>query len=128
MPLLPGMAIYRALFQLVNEPTSALGPGAVDMLGAAMIGLGLAAGVTLGEFIAAPLRRGTRQRAHVPGVFLRRGHRPLPASTAANQAANQAADQAADQAVDDAEAGVTSEPVVTSGQADRPLSASASSS
>ena len=128
VPLLPGMAIYRALFQLVNEPTSALGPGAVDMLGAAMIGLGLAAGVTLGEFLAAPLRRGTRQRAHVPGVFLRRGHRPLPASTAANRAADQAVDPAANQAMDDAEAGVTSEPVVTSGQAGRPLSASGSSS
>jgi uncharacterized membrane protein YjjB (DUF3815 family) len=87
VPLLPGMAIYRALFQLVNEPTSALGPGAVDMLGAAMIGLGLAAGVTLGEFLAAPLRRGTRQRAHVPGVFLRRSHRPHRAATAAEAGA-----------------------------------------
>ncbi|MGV8966434.1 MAG: threonine/serine ThrE exporter family protein [Cellulomonas sp.] len=90
VPLLPGMAIYRALFQLVNEPTSALGPGAVDMLGAAMIGLGLAAGVTLGEFLAAPLRRGTRRRAHVPGNFLRLAHHPHRAATAAIQAAHDA--------------------------------------
>lgn len=62
VPLLPGLAIYRALFQLINEPTAGLGSGAVGLLGAALIGLGLAAGVTLGEFLAAPLRRGTRRR------------------------------------------------------------------
>ena len=76
VPLLPGLAIYGALFQLVNEPTAALGPGAVALLGAAMVGLGLAAGVTLGEFLAAPLRRGTRRLRHPPAAFLRRTRRP----------------------------------------------------
>lgn len=59
VPLLPGLAIYRALFQLVNEsPTSGgVGPGAIGLLSAAMVGLGLAAGVTLGEFLAASLSR-----------------------------------------------------------------------
>ncbi len=58
VPLLPGLAIYRALFQLVNNPAEAggLGPGVVGLVGAAMIGLALAAGVTLGELLAAPLR------------------------------------------------------------------------
>lgn len=58
VPLLPGLAIYRALFQLVNEPAQGggLGPGLVGLVGAAMIGLALAAGVTLGELLAAPLR------------------------------------------------------------------------
>lgn len=114
VPLLPGMAIYRALFQLVNEPTSALGPGAVDMLGAAMIGLSLAAGVTLGEFLGAPLRRGTRQRPHVPGVFVRRAH-PLPHAATAEATAEVAAGEvAADAAADVAvEAEATAEAVLS---------------
>lgn len=62
VPLLPGLAIYRALFQLVSEPEAGLGAGAAGLLGAAMVGLGLAAGVTLGEFLAAPLRLGTLRR------------------------------------------------------------------
>lgn len=62
LPLLPGLAIYRAMFQLVNEPSSAVGPGAAGLVGAVMIGLGLAAGVTLGEFLAAPLHKGTAWR------------------------------------------------------------------
>ncbi len=62
LPLLPGLAIYRAMFQLVSTPSSAVGPGAAGLVGAAMIGLGLAAGVTLGEFLAAPLHRGTAWR------------------------------------------------------------------
>ncbi|MCL3862390.1 threonine/serine exporter ThrE family protein [Actinotalea sp. K2] len=57
VPLLPGLAIYRGLYDLVNEPTGGLGPGAAGLLGAAMVGLGLAGGVTLGEYLAAPLRR-----------------------------------------------------------------------
>ena len=79
VPLLPGLAIYKALSQLVNEPSAVLGPGAVDLIGAAMIGLGLAAGVTLGEFLAAPLRRGSHRRPrHTPAVFLRRTGRAQP--------------------------------------------------
>lgn len=119
VPLLPGMAIYRALFQLVNEPSSALGPGAVDMLGAAMIGLALAAGVTLGEFLGAPLRRGTRQRPHVPGAFLRRAHRPHRAATAELEAA---AAEAAEESEIAASAGIESTtsgaPALTTAAAD----------
>lgn len=59
VPLLPGLAIYRALFVLVNEQGGFL-EGATGLLGAAMVGLGLAGGVTLGEFLAAPLRRARR--------------------------------------------------------------------
>ncbi|HEY8717191.1 threonine/serine exporter family protein [Pengzhenrongella sp.] len=62
VPLLPGLAIYRALFQLVNEPQTGLSPGVAGLLGAAMSGVALAAGVTLGEFFAAPLRRGAHRR------------------------------------------------------------------
>lgn len=68
VPLLPGLAIYRAMYQLVDEVDP--GAGAAGMLGAVMIGLGLAAGVTLGEFLATPLRheidrweRGVRRRS-----------------------------------------------------------------
>ena len=60
--LIPVDSEHSALFQLINESTQGLGPGAAGLLGAAMVGLGLAAGVTLGEFLAAPLRRGTRHR------------------------------------------------------------------
>lgn len=56
VPLLPGLAIYRGLFLLVDD-SSSLGSGAQALLGAASIGLALAAGVTLGELLAAPFRR-----------------------------------------------------------------------
>ncbi|WP_250446542.1 threonine/serine exporter ThrE family protein [Actinotalea sp. C106] len=62
VPLLPGLAVYRGMFQIVNDPQAGLIIGATVLLGAAMIGLGLAAGVTLGEFLASPLRLGTRNR------------------------------------------------------------------
>jgi len=56
VPLLPGLAIYHGLYLLVDD-SSSLAEGAQVLLGAAMVGLGLAAGVTLGELIAAPVRR-----------------------------------------------------------------------
>lgn len=52
-PLLPGLAIYSAMFALVESGNLIEGVG--DLLGAAGIGLALAAGVTLGEFLATPL-------------------------------------------------------------------------
>ncbi|WP_372594339.1 threonine/serine exporter ThrE family protein [Actinotalea sp.] len=55
VPLLPGLAIYRGLFLIVDD-TGSLGDGAEVLLGAATVGLGLAAGVTLGELLAAPVR------------------------------------------------------------------------
>ncbi|WP_432534114.1 threonine/serine exporter family protein [Kineococcus arenarius] len=54
VPLLPGLAIYRAIFTLVGGGTSAGLALLVEALGTA---LALAAGVTLGEFCSTPLRR-----------------------------------------------------------------------
>lgn len=55
VPLLPGLAIYRGLYLVVDDSTS-LEAGAETLLGAATVGLGLAAGVILGELLAAPVR------------------------------------------------------------------------
>ncbi|MBC7289710.1 MAG: threonine/serine exporter family protein [Actinotalea sp.] len=91
VPLLPGLAIYRGLFDLVDR-SSDIGvvPGLAGLFGALMIGLGIAAGVTLGEFLGAPLRLGTRgggrsRSATVRGVtgraprqLLRRSSRLVP--------------------------------------------------
>lgn len=64
VPLLPGLAIYRGLFALVGETTPNPVAGLTGLFGAALVGLGLAAGVSLGEFLARPLRLGrTRRRA-----------------------------------------------------------------
>ncbi|WP_432546597.1 threonine/serine exporter family protein [Kineococcus sp. SYSU DK004] len=54
VPLLPGLAIYRAIYTLVGGGTSAGLGLLVEALGTA---LALAAGVTLGEFCSQPLRR-----------------------------------------------------------------------
>lgn len=53
-PLLPGLLIYQAMFNIVDADD--LVPGVTMLLGALGIGLALAAGVTLGEFTATPLR------------------------------------------------------------------------
>lgn len=87
VPLLPGLAIYRGLFDLVNSTTEiGILPGVAGLFGALMIGLGIAAGVTLGEFLGAPLRLGTRGggrsrsaavrgvTGRAPGQLLRRSH------------------------------------------------------
>lgn len=60
VPLLPGLAIYRGLFTVVEGGPGALLTGFSVLLGAAMVGLAIAAGVTLGEFLGAPLRLGTK--------------------------------------------------------------------
>ena len=52
-PLLPGLAIYRGLFALVVAADVEHGLGA--LVGAAAIGLALAAGVTLGEYLGRPI-------------------------------------------------------------------------
>lgn len=56
-PLLPGLAIYRAMFAIVDS--GELFSGATLLVQALAIGLALAAGVSLGEFLA----RNTRRRA-----------------------------------------------------------------
>ena len=53
VPLLPGLAIYRGLFAIVVEADIEGGLGA--LVGAAAIGLALAAGVTLGEYLGRPI-------------------------------------------------------------------------
>lgn len=60
VPLLPGLAIYRGLFDIVSNSSTGLLPGFSELFGAMMIGLGIAGGVTLGEFLGAPLRLGTK--------------------------------------------------------------------
>ncbi|MGH3920680.1 MAG: threonine/serine ThrE exporter family protein, partial [Pseudonocardiaceae bacterium] len=54
-PLLPGLTTYRGLLQLAVDDNPA---GLLTLLSAAGIGLALAAGVVLGEFLAQPVRTG----------------------------------------------------------------------
>ncbi len=56
--LLPGLTIYRGLFQLLTIRDA---EGFFLMLTAASIAVGLAAGVLLGEYIAQPLKREARR-------------------------------------------------------------------
>ncbi len=53
-PLLPGIAVYRGLYGILNEQTL---DGFTAIASALGIGAALAAGVTLGEFLARTLRR-----------------------------------------------------------------------
>jgi uncharacterized membrane protein YjjB (DUF3815 family) len=53
VPLLPGLAIYRGLFAIVVEAD--LSGGLASLVGALAIGLALAAGVSLGEYLGRPL-------------------------------------------------------------------------
>lgn len=76
VPLLPGLAIYRGLFSLLGD--DGIGPGSEILLEAAMVGLGLAGGVTLGELVARRLGAGAR-RVLLPAHSLdvrRLGRRP----------------------------------------------------
>lgn len=54
VPMLPGLAIYRAMFTMVQSGD--LLAGSDLMLQAVATGLALAAGVTLGEFVARTTR------------------------------------------------------------------------
>jgi uncharacterized membrane protein YjjB (DUF3815 family) len=57
VPLLPGLAVYRGLFQLVDpDPMSGLATGLTTLFGAAGVGMGLAIGVSLGTYAGRPLR------------------------------------------------------------------------
>jgi uncharacterized membrane protein YjjB (DUF3815 family) len=53
VPLLPGLAIYHGLFAIVVEEDLLNGLG--TLVRAAAVGLALAAGVTLGEYLGRPL-------------------------------------------------------------------------
>lgn len=54
-PLLPGLAIYRGMFSLVEGDHILAGTS--ELMGAIVIGLALAGGLTLGGYMASPLRR-----------------------------------------------------------------------
>lgn len=56
-PLLPGLAIYQGMFAIVDSDDMV--DGALRLISALAIGLALAAGVTLGTYLAAPLREST---------------------------------------------------------------------
>ena len=59
MPLLPGLVVYQGLFEIVRStPGVGLSTGVTTLLGATGIGMGLAAGVSMGTFLARPLRTG----------------------------------------------------------------------
>lgn len=53
VPLLPGLAIYRGLFAVVVDGD--VPRGAAGLVGAAAVGLALAAGVVLGRYLGRPL-------------------------------------------------------------------------
>ncbi|MGB3442967.1 MAG: threonine/serine exporter family protein [Actinophytocola sp.] len=55
VPLLPGLTVYRALFELAVERTYT---GMSTLMVATSIALALAAGVVLGEYLAQPVRYG----------------------------------------------------------------------
>ena len=56
VPLMPGLAVYSGLFEIVQSaPGAGLTAGLTTLLGAAGIGMGLAAGVSMGTFLARPL-------------------------------------------------------------------------
>jgi uncharacterized membrane protein YjjB (DUF3815 family) len=58
IPLLPGLTAYRGFFLLASAQTQDLVAGMVDVVLALAICLVLAAGVTLGQFVARPRPRG----------------------------------------------------------------------
>ena len=59
VPLLPGLAVYQGLFEIVRSTLGVgLSTGFTTLLGAAGVGMGLAAGVSMGTFLARPLRVG----------------------------------------------------------------------
>ncbi|OZM70938.1 amino acid export carrier protein [Amycolatopsis antarctica] len=53
-PLLPGLSTYRGLYQLAVDPGGEIG----TLITAVAVGLALAAGVVLGEYLAQPVRTG----------------------------------------------------------------------
>jgi uncharacterized membrane protein YjjP (DUF1212 family) len=59
VPLLPGLAVYQGLFEMVHVTAGAgVSHGLTTLLGAAGIGMGLAAGVSMGTFLARPVQLG----------------------------------------------------------------------
>ncbi|GAB2641284.1 threonine/serine exporter family protein [Gordonia jinhuaensis] len=73
-PLLPGLAIYRGLYGLLNDQTL---EGFTQIASAIAIAGALAAGVTLGELIARTLRRPKLATGRPPVIFTARSLREL---------------------------------------------------
>ena len=65
MPMLPGLAVFRAVYYLAVD--GSYNDGLAQMLSATAVALALGSGVVLGEFIGSPLR----YRAGRVGDFLR---------------------------------------------------------
>jgi len=71
VPLLPGRAVYQGIFEIVSDSS---GPGVYEglgtLLGAAGVGMGLAAGVSLGTYLASLLQdhRSGQRRRRAPGA------------------------------------------------------------
>lgn len=53
--MLPGLAVYRALFVMIDSPDALVAVGLAELVTAVSIGLGLAAGLSIGGYLA---RRG----------------------------------------------------------------------
>lgn len=71
VPMLPGLAIYRALSLMGGDSGLDVATGLLSMMTAASVAVALAAGVLLGEYIAQPLKGGARRietRIRPPGA------------------------------------------------------------
>ncbi len=69
--LLPGRSVFQGTFEIVSDPAGAgLYQGLSTLLGAAGVGLGLAAGVSLGTYLARLIQdlRSGRRRRRAPGA------------------------------------------------------------
>lgn len=52
VPLLPGRAVYQGISEIISEPGAGMSTGMATLAGAAGVGLGLAAGVSIGNYAA----------------------------------------------------------------------------
>jgi uncharacterized membrane protein YjjP (DUF1212 family) len=77
VPLLPGLTIYEGLLRLLSEDYDPF--GLFTLLTAVSIGVALASGVILGEYVAQPLKREARKlETRLAGPRLVGPVRPLP--------------------------------------------------
>lgn len=67
VPLLPGLAVYRGLFQLVEaSPGQGISAGVTTLLSAATIGFALAAGSSLGTLLGRPIHHQLELQTALP--------------------------------------------------------------
>jgi uncharacterized membrane protein YjjB (DUF3815 family) len=82
VPLLPGRAVYQGISQIVSEPTGAgISAGLPTLVGAFGLGLGLAAGVSLGNYFAGLIlaSRAGQRLSQPPGAWVPRDPWGTPA-------------------------------------------------